>query len=348
VSIQQHQQVEKRVIECILHINPSTLQSELHQHTSQSNCAIHTTILFHGPTKVHISVTHSNVNKIQQHQHIATELCHPNIINKSRHASRVHSTQQPIHTTIGTATTLPFKLRHSHSYLLPSTNKGPYTCHEYRRQDPTTITSATESCHPKNINKSRNASSTAFHTATHTHHNRNCKNIHLHWPAPLTQTSHSVDQQRFIYLSRITSTRTNNNKTLQRSRVHIPVTHINVDKHKQQHTATQSCHSNNNNKSQRRHVNEGILHSAHTHHNRNRNNIFKLRNSHSSLFPPIIKGNTYPSRYVDKIQQQQHAVTQPWYLNNTNKLHRSRVIAHTLQRAIHTSQSELQQQINTN
>jgi hypothetical protein len=124
-------------------------------------------------------------------------------------------------------------------------------------------------------------------------------------------TSHSVDQQRFIYLSRITSTRTNNNKTLQRSRVHIPVTHINVDKHKQQHTATQSCHSNNNNKSQRRHVNEGILHSAHTHHNRNRNNIFKLRNSHSSLFPPIIKGNTYPSRYVDKIQQQQHAVTQP-------------------------------------
>jgi hypothetical protein len=159
---------------------------------------------------------------IQQHQQDT----------KTRH--RVHSTQQPIHATIGTAPFQPNCATHTAILLLrPPKVHTPVTNHADRIQQQQHI--ATESCQSNNINKSRYASSSAFYTTTHTQYNRNC--------SISTQLRHS-----------------HSHLTPSTNKGHTPVP-INDDKtQQQQHTATKPCQSNNINKIQKR-VIECILHS---------------------------------------------------------------------------------------
>jgi hypothetical protein len=182
-------------------------------------------------------------------------------------------------------------LRHSHSHLLPSTNKGPHTCHTYqRRQNPTTT-----HCNA---------------AVPLQQHQQVATQVHI----PVTNTIDKTQQQQHkavlihkhqqvakrVIESNLHSTLTHYNRnriyslhcsTHTAIRVHIPVTHTNVDKHN--NTLQRSRIIPTTTTSRNANASTSADYTAPIHkYNLNRNNIFQLRKLHSSFLPPNIKGST--------------------------------------------------------
>jgi hypothetical protein len=169
VSIQQHQQDTKTRHR--VHSTQQPIHATIGTAPFQLNCATHTAILLLRPPKVHTPVT-NNVDRIQQHQHIATEPCQTNNINKSRHASpSAFYTATHSHYNRERNYTIFHELRHPNSY--PTSLTNIYLSRITSTRSNNNNTSQQSRVNPTISTRYKNASSSAFYTATHTHYNRN-------------------------------------------------------------------------------------------------------------------------------------------------------------------------------
>jgi hypothetical protein len=176
-----------------VHSTQQPIHNTIGTAASQLNCATHTAILLRRPTKaIHLSrlttTKPNNNNTLQQ-----SRVLPPTTSTRYKNASS-SAFYTATHTRYNRNCTISTELRHSHSHLTPTTTKGPYTCHESRRQDPTTTT------HCNRIVPIQQHQQVAIRVIKCILHNNpytiQSELQYFNPTAPLTQPSYSVDQQR--------------------------------------------------------------------------------------------------------------------------------------------------------